>query len=212
MTQAVASCVEKTSGGNARVMARELGLKAPTLQDWRAGRGIPCSWLLFRLCYRLGITPLQILTNDIHVLAPTAANLPELGQPFRRSVPASRPINVAEVQRALEAVPANDEFPPPSMREVADRLGRYVRPLQRRLPELCRAISVRYLDYRKKLALQRRERLCAEVRQAVWTIHGQGLYPNTKRMAPLISQPGFLRAPVAQATRRAALQELGWQR
>ncbi len=212
VTQSIAACVEQVSGGNARAMARELELKAPTLQDWRAGRGIPCSWLLFRLCYRLGITPLQILTNDVHVLVPTAANLPELGQPFRRSVPASRPINVAEVQRALEAVLANDEFPPPSMREIADRLGRYVRPLQRRLPELCRAISVRYLDYRKKLALQRRQRLCAEVRQAVLTIHAQGLYPNSDRIAPLISQPGFLLAPAAQAERRAALQELGWRR
>lgn len=212
VTQSIAACVEQTSEGSANAMACELGLKASTLQHWRAGQSIPCPRLLLRLCHCLGITPLQILTNSICVLAPTVANLPELRQPLRRSAAARQPINVAEVQRALEGVLASDEFPPPSMREVANRLGRRVKPLRRRLPELCRAISARHRDYEKELGLQRMQRLYVEVRQAVWTIHAQGLYPGTKQIAPLLRRSGLLRTPAARAAWRAALQELGWRR
>ncbi|MBI4320947.1 MAG: TniQ family protein [Chloroflexi bacterium] len=211
VAQAITACAEQTSGGRAKGMARKLGLKANTLLDWRSGLKTPCLWLLLSLCHRLGVTPLQILTNDVRVLAPVVANVPELEQPLRRSMAGRKPLDVAEAQRALEAVLADDEFPPPSIREVADRLGRPDTLLRHRLPELCRPISARHLDYRKELRRQRTKRLCAEVRKAVWTIHAQGLYPSARRVALLLSQPGSIRDPAARDTWQASLHELGWR-
>jgi hypothetical protein len=48
----------------------------------------------------------------------------------------------------LEAVLSSDEYPPPSLNQVVKRLNYYSPSLLRRqFPELCRAISTRYLNY-----------------------------------------------------------------
>ena len=41
-------------------------------------------------------------------------------------------------------------------------------------------------------------------------LHQQGLYPSAGRIAALISQPGFVRDPMAMVERKEVLRELGW--
>jgi len=73
-----------------------------------------------------------------------------------------------ELQQALETILASDEEPPPSIKEVAQRLGyRGVGPLYSRSPELSRAIATKY---RKHNPRQREPMSLEELRQALEAI------------------------------------------
>lgn len=203
--------VRQVTGGNGSALAERLGLEMVTLWAWRRGRSIPCLGLLLRVCYRLGTTPLAFLLDDA-----TAATVTEGGQAVPPQLPwpsraGRRRFDTAKTRSALEAVLASDESPPPSMREIARRLGTHHSFLLQQLPDLCRAISARYLAHRREQGATKRRRLCAEIRQAVHEVHRWGLYPSASRVASLTSQPGFIRDCEARATWQEALQELGWR-
>lgn len=211
VTRAINGLVGQVTGGNASALAERLGLEMVTLSGWRRGRSIPCLGLLLRVCYRLGTTPLAFLLDDA-----TAATVAEGGQavPPELTWPskaARRRFDAAKMRSALEAVLASDESPPPSMREIARRLGTHHSFLLQQLPELCRAISARYLAHQREQGARKRQRLCAEIRQAAYEVHGWGLYPSANRIAPLISQPGFIQDHAARAAWQEALHELGWR-
>ena len=97
------------------------------------------------------------------------------------------------------------------MRQVALRLGYSHADLHNRFPDLCRAISARYLAHRRGLARQRTERLAAEVRQVTFQIQAQGVYPSSVRVASRLTSPSHFRHPVANAAWHAALRDLGWE-
>jgi hypothetical protein len=172
---------------------------------------VPKLELLLRLCYWFGTSPLRFLTEDDMVVDPAKVNFPTSNESSHRPGPSPRPFDADGVQRALEAVLASDEHPPPAMREIARRLGHAHSSLHKRFPELCRAISARYLAYEKARGGQKRQKLCDEVRQATLRIHAQGVYPNSTQVASLLSAPGFIRDPEANATWHETLRELGWE-
>lgn len=212
----VAVYVEEVAGGNATRFARELGINMHTVAQWRWGTTLPSLELLLQACYRLGITPWRFLADDLGRVSPSAAERPRLTVANLVDVPRRprsprRAFDIAQMRSALEAVLARDEQPPPPMRQVAKRLGRGHAELIHYLPELCHAISARYLADRHQKGAEKRQRLCAEVRQAALQLHNQGIYPSACRIASLISQPGFVRNPVAIAERREVLRELGWR-
>jgi hypothetical protein len=72
---------------------------------------------------------------------------------------------------------ASDEVPPPSLREVVQRVGQTYANLRQHLPELSRVISARYRTYQELQSVRTRARLREEVRQAAIYLHQQGHYP-----------------------------------
>lgn len=207
---AVSACVEQASNGKQAVFAREIGISLSPVYNWLNRKSIPQLDFLLRICYYCGISPLQFLTGDI-VVDPSRINAPMWDEPSRVAKRTRKPFDADGVQWALEAALESDEHPPPPMREFARRLGYSHSQLHQRFPELCRQISARYIAYRKAQGTQRRQQLCEEVRQAAHAIHARGIYPSSYRIAPLISQPGFVRHPDAMATRHEVLRELGWE-
>jgi transcriptional regulator with XRE-family HTH domain len=202
--------VEHVAAGNVSALARALGIPMVTVAHWRHGRGIPTLGLLLQLCSRLGTMPLRFLTEERVAVDRSERQMVSLNEAARRPAP-RRTFDAAAVQATLEAVLASDEHPPPAMRQVAQRLGRAHSELLRRFPALCRAISARYLAYQRAKGAQRRQQRCAEIRRAVVQVHDQGCYPSASRIAPLLSQPGFIRDTVARAAWQEALRELGWR-
>ncbi len=69
-------------------------------------------------------------------------------------------------QHLLENVLQANEQPLP-MTAVAKSLGYPKRILYRHFPELCRAISAKYVNYMKESRIKRIEHCCEEVKQAV---------------------------------------------
>jgi transcriptional regulator with XRE-family HTH domain len=216
LAAAIAVAVKEVAGGNVTGFARELGLNMGTVSQWCRGTAIPSLGLLLQACHRLGTTPLRLLTDDLVRARCAAGERPALEATGwvdapQRALPLHRSFDVAAMRAALETVLASDEAPPPTMRQTAQRLGRAHAELIHHLPELCHAISARYLAYQHARGVEKRRRLCAEIRQAAVRLHGQGFYPSAYRIAPLISQPGFVRDPEAIAARKEALRELGWR-
>jgi len=135
---------------------------------------------------------------------------------IQRSINSNKPqqrlrkFETERVQAALEEVLQRQDDPPPSMREVADNLGYDHSHLLKRLPDLCRAISARYLAYQAQKRQERVQREYDEIRQAVLSLHEQGRYPSSRQVKYLLTRHGVLHNPEAYATWKSLVKELGW--
>lgn len=193
-------------------VAQELRLSSGAVWGWLNNAQVPQLENLLRICYLLDISLLRLLTDesvvdDIPKLKPRP--LPSFLKRSRKRSP--RPFDAQAVQHTLEAVLERGEDPPPPMRTVAKRLDYSHSFLHKRFPDLCRAISARYMTHQKKRGRQREQKLCEEIAQAVERLHAQDLYPSAYRIEPLLSEPGFMRHPTALAIWHQKLQELGWE-
>jgi len=198
--------------GSRQAWARQVGLTESTIRHWERGEIVPSLWLLLHVCYHLRTSPLRVLTGTVADLPPVDPEPPS-ALPFPlRPVRARTAFDCETMRQALEDILTSTEEPPPSLREVARRLGRAEEVLRRRLPELCHAISKRYLREQRAQGLRRRQQVCEEVRQATYHVHAQGQYPSAYRVAQLVSHPASLRGGVAKVAWQEALQELGWSR
>src|SRR6266496_785806 len=112
-----------------------------------------------RLGYK-GVTPL-------YARCPELAR--EIAVKYRKRNPRQRePLSFDELHHALETELASSEEPPPSLHEVAQRLGyRHAGPLRRRLPEPAQAIAARD---RKHSHSQRESMSSEELQQALESI------------------------------------------
>lgn len=209
IAQAMAACVQQSARGKASVLAQALGLSMGGAWSWLHGESLPQLDLLLRLCDLLDISLLDFLTaEDLHV-GPIRTDRPWM-RASRPQAPPRRPFDAAGIRQALEQVLADEEHPPPSMREVGRRFEYRAPDLYRHFPELCSAISARYKAYLAARCRERRQRLCAEVREAALNVYAQGLYPSGHRVAAMLRVPKSVLVPEVRATWRETLRELGW--
>lgn len=206
---AVGVCVEQAAMGKVTVLAQALALSWGAVWGWLHRASVPQLDHLLRLCDLLDISLLDLLMEaNLHV-GPLRTDRPWMPEsPPQRQ--ARRPFDVEGVRWALEQVLDGEEYPPPSANEVGRRLGYSGHMLRGRFPELCRAISVRYKAYLAERAQEKRQKLCAEVRQAVLTIHAQGEYPGTRRVGQLLTTQRPFWVPGVRETWLDTLHELGW--
>ena len=62
-----------------------------------------------------------------------------------------KPLKPEELQKMLEVVLSSEEMPPPSILEVAQRLGyRSIGPIYERFPNLCHSIAARHKEYQEQ--------------------------------------------------------------
>lgn len=94
-----------------------------------------------------------------------------------------------EIQIFLEAVLESEEYPPPSMQEVARRFNCGSKHLRKHFPDKCRAISKRYLEYKKACGMKRREMLRQEIWQIGCHLHAQGVELTNSNVSQLLRQP-----------------------
>jgi hypothetical protein len=160
---------------------------------------------------RLGISPLQLMCDQVGDVERTAEYNAAPEARADRPPRVRTSIDLVSVRRALEAILASDEVPPPSPREVANRIGQTYANLRHHLPELSRLISARYRGYHEAQGARTRARLREEIRQAAFDLHRQGHYPSNNRVADLISTPSALRSLAGQSARNEVLRGPGWR-
>src|SRR5438270_9464659 len=150
--------------GSRRAWARQLGLADGTVLEWRKGVAVPSLWCLLRVSSRIGISPLRLVCgqvgDDTRVAEAQAVPDARPDRPPRRRTP----IDPEVVRRALEVVLARDEVPPPSLREVAERLGQTYTNLHHYFPELSRAIAARYRSHQEAQGARTRAQVREEIR------------------------------------------------
>ncbi len=119
-------------------------------------------------------------------------------------------VDQAYVQCFLEAVLQNPEIPPPSMKEVAKRVGHSIHTLKRISPDVCKAISARYLQYLSESHKASIQRKCDKVRQTMLILHAQEIYPSLRQVRKNLKNPNILMDPNVYHAWKEMLKELGW--
>lgn len=197
--------------GGLTTFAHALQLNPSSLCQWGRGTHLPSINVLVDLCYRLDI-PLRdfLLAEPVRINPEPIHSRPPMGAPTAPTV-RRKPFDAHFVRRALADALQSPEEPPPSMREVARHLGQAYNYLLDRFPDLCHAISARYLAYRQRTGERRLERLRSEVREATLRLHAQGVYPSSVRVATLLTHPSDFRNPAANSAWHTALRDLGWK-
>jgi cellulose biosynthesis protein BcsQ len=79
------------------------------------------------------------------------------------------------------------------MQEVARRLNYHVRFLRKHFPQLCCALSARYVAYRKTSRIVNVESSCREVRAVALKLHTQGIEPTRSSISKYLSKPAYFR-------------------
>jgi hypothetical protein len=113
-------------------------------------------------------------------------------------------------QEALQGVlDSNNE--PRSLRQIALQLGfEDAHQLVYHFPEECKLVIQRAKVYRQQRKEQRLAQVREQVRQAVISVHSQGVYPSQKKVNPFLPR-ALMRLPEARDAWHATLQELGYE-
>jgi len=190
-----------------------LGLASGTVIIWRPGGPSPSLWSLLVVCSQLGINPLQLVRGEIDESDSAAATTKAVAD-IRLERPSIQPtrIDSVAIRGALETVLATNELPPPSIHQVADRLGQTSANLRHCYSELCRSIASRRRSYLEAQGARTRTRMRESVRDAAITLTRHGVYPSASHIGDVLNDHNVMRSRTARAAWREVLVELGWQR
>jgi hypothetical protein len=119
---------------------------------------------------------------------------------------------IVEIRPSLERLSAGGEFPPPSIRQVAKRLGCGDDALRRHFPELCSSIRIRHLEYVQAKKRQRRQEIYQQIRNIVSGLSNQGSYPSAKRVQGFLKATTDFRDRELRETWQRAKKEFGINR
>lgn len=96
-----------------------------------------------------------------------------------------------EIEKALTA--ALNEEPPPTMRQIARRIGYNIYCLYGRYGTICHQIANRHKIYKKQCAKQETALYKAEIEAAVFALYAKGIFPSEKRVKEMLSKPNYLK-------------------
>jgi hypothetical protein len=108
----------------------------------------------------------------------------------------------------LEEVLKSNEYPPLSLKAVEEKLGYCRQAVRKYFPDVCRTISQRYAEYKNVCAVERKEQIRQQIRQAAFEIHTQGRRVHCSTVAELLNKPGILRSEAGTIALREVQYEL----
>jgi hypothetical protein len=108
---------------------------------------------------------------------------------------------------ALEEVVKSNDYPPLSLKAVEKKLGYCKQALLKYFPDVCRTISERYAEYKNVCAMQRKEQIRQEIRQAGFELHAQGINVNSNTVPKFLNKSLILRTEAS----RVALHEVQYE-
>jgi transcriptional regulator with XRE-family HTH domain len=207
----ITAYVNGVMNGNFSAFARQLGVDRRTAREWGLGIQIPQLDALLHLYAYFGTSPVHFFKEHALETIPIHTQEPEEKPPTQKPKKRLRRFETHRLRCALEGVLLEESTPPLSMREVAKQLQYEPSHLYKHFPDLCRAISARYLDYQTQRGKERLQKDCDEVRQITLSLHEQGRYPSSRQVKYLLKKPGMLQDPEVYAVWKSTLQELGWK-
>lgn len=210
VNEVIVSAVNRVTNGDIAAFARALEISKNMVAHWYHGGRIPEVAQLLRFCYRLNISPCEVLCEGRETSWPRLRDEASL-----KPSPAKRrkktEINRAHIYQVLEDAVMNDEQPPPPLAEVARRLGfgysdiHYLYECHR---EACSVIAARHLMYRRQRREARMQGYREEIKQIALRLRTQGVALTQKHIAPHMTQPGILRDPKVRDLLREVCREL----
>jgi transcriptional regulator with XRE-family HTH domain len=203
--QVVSYAVERLTDGNVGAFARLLDLSVNTVKNWCQGKRIPEMDMLLRLCYRLDLSLCEVLFREGEMPHPSLKDpVPEALFPSRKRTF----IDKKHISHLLEQVIDRIEDPPPSLREVGQRLGYQPTTLYKFNRAACHSIADRYTTYRRKLREKRLEGYREEIRQIALHLQDEQVALTQKHIGRYLAQPAILRDPKVRELLREVCCEL----
>ena len=159
VTASIKHCCDLWLEGNGRSLAHLLGGSNTRGPRWYHGRVIPPLPTLVRLSYLTRLPLLQLMTNAAGVAEHLRQHQPTVNPASRLPIrPPLRATLPGFQQLEAQMTVATHELPPPSMKEMARRLGyKHASSLQTKFPALSRQISINYRVYQKEQGVPRKE-------------------------------------------------------
>ncbi len=161
VSRSTKDCVRgMTAGGSVSAFCRALKLSKDAVGNWIRGKSKALIDMLLPICVGAAVSPLNFLTGNLKFrLGPnenskTGRDDRDIG-PVVTVVPRRKSIDVLKAEEILRAT--LEEEPPPTMIEVAGRLGHPTSALRYRFPELCQAIVYRYKARARDFVSKKRE-------------------------------------------------------
>lgn len=148
--EVISAYVNQVTEGNLSAFARLVGFEQSKVHLWYKGRSIPTLGTLLHICNQLGISLLSFLTKEFATT--DSGKLVAIVQAKRQRQPNNRlSSRKFDSNRARNILLASlEELPPPSITELRIRLKESSNGnLYGHFPDLCKAITSRYNDYKK---------------------------------------------------------------
>lgn len=121
---------------------------------------------------------------------------------------------IAKAHTFLQAIVDGDEFPPPSLMEVARRLEITGYPyfLREHCSDLCDAVSQRHSQHKKAESERRKQKIYQEMRQVVLSLHQSGIKPTSGKVSALLTKPAVLLESDIRVEFKNIRRELGYEK
>lgn len=191
-------------------LAQVTGIDRTVLYRWidPADAYSPTLEAILKLCYVCQVTPFQVMNGQLDQLQQTLQAKKERQSPLPHRQ--NQRFDRERCQEALQGI-LDSTNEPQSLRQIALQLGfRDAHQLGYHFPEECKLVIQRAKAYRQQRKKQRLAHVREQVRQAVLSVHSQGVYPSQKKVNPFLP-PALMRLPEARAAWQATLQELGYE-
>jgi transcriptional regulator with XRE-family HTH domain len=201
----VSDAVEHLADGNVAAFARSLGLPRGTVENWRQGKRIPEMDMLLRLCYRLDLSLCEVLFEGEELLQPSLRDpVPPALFPSRKRAA----IDKERIFSLLEQAARGTEDPPPSLKEVGQRLGYEPTTLYKINQTACHAIADRFTAYRRELREKRLQGYREEIQQIALYLRAEQMALTQRHISRYLTQPAILRDPKVRALLREVCREV----
>jgi hypothetical protein len=207
----VTAYLESQAEGKWYRASQQLQISRRTLQELQQGTRFSTLGTIVQLCLRFGTTPLGLFTRTASAVSAIQRLVPQDMPREEKPKKLYRKFDVTSFRSVLETTLQQSDDPPPSMREVARRLGYDEPTMYRHLPDLCKAIAARYRAYRSVQKSTKLQAVCDEVRQLVYVLHEQGRYPSLRQVRLALTIPARLKEREVYLTWYEALRELGYK-
>lgn len=198
--------VKSISHGDTADFARLVGVGQTQLKSWLLKRKIPQADMLVRLCQALGLSLSEMFFGVPEALHPYVKQQIFLQRSWIR--PPGIEVNRESLCQLLEDILAKNEQPPPSLKEVAHRLGHQPSFLYKCARTLSHEISARFQIYRHQRKEARFQCYREEIRTVARQLQVQGFPLSYDRLRQHLVSPGILRDPEVQKMVQEIRQEL----
>ncbi len=198
--EALPAIIQQATQGNISAFARTLNMPQGLVSHWVNGRKLPQLEMLLHICSVVDLSLEALLLHDPGSLRSRLRAADEPAMYELRSKWTHVRVSREQVRLALEKILAANEDPPPTLTQVAQRLGLGSPVLYKCHPEACYAISARYKEYAQQRTATRVQQYRVELREAARQLHEKGVSPTRGRIEPLLRSPGILRDPKVRQT------------
>jgi len=146
---------------------------------------------LVKICYRLNTSVSKFLQIEILPTTISQTSNLSLNSPPKLLTFTSRRTK-ERIRTLLQSVLNQNEYPFPSVREIARRYHFGLATFYRYAPDLCQAVSTRYRHDKKRIQQEAIQIGCSEVRRLAPELYAQGITPTVKNLASVMTNPETL--------------------